>query len=51
LDPVTAVIVGILVFAEPFTTNLAIGILMIIGAVTLIVLNGDKAKGGAETSK
>lgn len=49
LDPVTAVIVGILVFAEPFTTNLAIGILMIIGAVTLIVLNGDKAKGGVET--
>ncbi|MEG0890921.1 MAG: DMT family transporter [Bacteroidales bacterium] len=42
LDPVTAVIVGIIVFSEPFTTNLAIGILMIIGAVTLIILSGSK---------
>lgn len=44
LDPVTAVIVGILVFSEPFTPNLAIGILMIIGAVTLIILSNNRKK-------
>lgn len=44
LDPVTAVIVGVFVFAEPFTTNLAAGILMIIGAVTLIILNSTRKK-------
>lgn len=44
LDPVTAVIVGILVFSEPFTPNLAIGICMIIGAVTLIILSGNRKK-------
>lgn len=38
LDPVTAVIVGIFVFNEAFTFNLAAGILMILGAVTLIIL-------------
>lgn len=35
----TAVCVGILVFSEPFTPNLAVGILLIIIAVTMIILS------------
>jgi drug/metabolite transporter (DMT)-like permease len=31
------VLVGLIAFGEPFTLNLAIGILLILGAVTLIV--------------
>lgn len=38
-EPVTAVFVGVLVFSEPFTSNLALGILLIIIAVTLIILS------------
>lgn len=38
-EPVTAVCVGVLVFREPFTPNLALGILLIIVAVTLIILS------------
>lgn len=38
VEPITAVCVGVLVFSEPFTPNLAIGILLIIIAVTLIIL-------------
>jgi drug/metabolite transporter (DMT)-like permease len=41
LEPVTAVIIGILVFHEVFTLRLGIGILMILGAVLLII--GGKA--------
>ena len=37
MEPVTAVFVGVLVFGEPFTFNLAIGILLIIIAVTMII--------------
>lgn len=39
MEPVTAVCVGALVFGEPFTSNLAIGILLIIMSVTLIILS------------
>lgn len=38
-EPVTAVFVGVLVFSEPFTSNLALGILLIIIAVTMIILS------------
>ncbi|MEL5892030.1 DMT family transporter [Bacteroides sp. GD17] len=38
MEPVTAVGVGILVFGEPFTNSIAIGILLIISAVTVIIL-------------
>lgn len=38
VEPITAVGVGVLVFGEPFTPNLATGILLIIVAVTLIIL-------------
>lgn len=39
VEPITAVCVGVLVFNEPFTPNLAMGILLIIVAVTLIILS------------
>ena len=38
-EPVTAVCVGVLVFGEPFPPRLALGILLIIVAVTLIILS------------
>lgn len=37
LEPLTAVLIGIFVFNEPFTVNLAIGIILIMGAVVVIV--------------
>lgn len=40
MEPLTAVCVGIWVFGEPFTLGLAMGIVLIITAVTLIVLSG-----------
>lgn len=39
VEPITAVCVGVWVFNEPFTPNLAAGILLIIIAVTLIILS------------
>ena len=36
LEPLTAVLIGIFVFDEPFTFNLAIGIVLILTAVVLI---------------
>lgn len=38
LEPLTAVVVGCLVFHEPFTWQVVVGILLIIPAVLLIVL-------------
>ena len=38
MEPVTAVCVGILVFGEPFTQSIALGIMLIISAVTVIIL-------------
>lgn len=45
LEPLTAVLIGIFVFSEPFTLNLAIGIALILGAVIIIA----KGKGEAGT--
>lgn len=44
LEPLTAVLIGIFVFNEPFTLNLAIGIVLILGAVIIIA----KGKGVRE---
>lgn len=38
MEPVTAVIVGILVFGETFTFSIGLGIFLIISAVTMIIL-------------
>lgn len=38
MEPVTAVSVGIFMFGEPFTSNIGIGIALIITAVTVIIL-------------
>lgn len=46
LEPLTAVVIGCVVFGEPFTSRLAVGTLLIIVAV-LIVLLGPKEKSGA----
>lgn len=37
LEPVTAVIIGIIIFHDPFTSRLALGILLILLGVTLII--------------
>ena len=37
LEPLTAVLIGVFVFSEPFTLNLAVGIVLILAAVVIIV--------------
>ena len=37
LEPVTAVIIGVLVFGEQITSRIAVGLLLIIGAVCMVV--------------
>ena len=39
LEPVTAVGVGVLIFGEAFTADLAVGMLLIVAAVTMIILS------------
>lgn len=48
LEPVTAVFIGCLVFAESFSLRLAIGIVLILTAVILIIVarSGDKPNAG-----
>ncbi len=38
LEPLTAVMIGVLVFGEPFTTNLLSGIVLILGAMVLVAI-------------
>ncbi len=38
LEPTTAVVIGVLVFGEPFTGRLLLGIVLILAAVTIVVL-------------
>ena len=42
MEPVTAVVIGIWVFAEPFTAKGAAGILLIVAAVSIVVLRSRK---------
>lgn len=44
LEPLTAVLIGILVFGEAFTPRLALGIVLILSAVILIALKKEKAQ-------
>ena len=41
LEPTTAVLIGVLVFSEPFTLRLLLGIVLILAAVVLVVLAKD----------
>lgn len=40
MEPLTAVAIGVLVFAEPFSENLMGGIVLIIAAVSIVILGG-----------
>lgn len=42
LEPVTAIIIGIIVFSEPINIQIITGVIIIILAVVLIILNGKK---------
>ncbi len=43
LEPTTAVLIGVFVFAEPFSLRLLLGILLILASVTIVVLaKGNK---------
>lgn len=42
MEPLTAVVLGIIFFAEPFTWQGAAGILLIVAAVTLVVLRKEQ---------
>lgn len=44
LEPLTAVVIGVAVFGEPFTTQGAAGILLIVAAVTIIILHSGRRK-------
>ena len=48
MEPFTAVVIGILVFGEPFTLQGAAGILLIVAAVTIVVWKERKAADPAE---
>lgn len=45
MEPLTAVCIGVLIFGEPFTSNEAFGILLIIVAVTMIILSNTIRQG------
>lgn len=42
LEPVTALFIGVLVFHEGFTSRIAVGIVLVLFAVTLIVVGNNK---------
>lgn len=45
LEPVTALFIGVLVFHEGFTSRIALGIVLVLFAVTLIAVGNGKKKG------
>lgn len=44
LEPLTAVVIGVAVFGEPFTVRGAAGILLIVAAVTVVVVRSGRTK-------
>ena len=42
MEPLTAVVIGVWFFAEPFTAKGAAGILLIVAAVSVVVLRSRK---------
>lgn len=51
LEPLTAVVIGIRVFGEPFTLRSALGILLIVAAVSLVVLQRNTDYGTERTAR
>lgn len=43
MEPLTAVVIGVWVFAEPFTARGAAGILLIVAAVMIVVVRSRRA--------
>ena len=50
LEPTTAVLIGVLVFGEPFSPRLLLGIVLILAAVVLVVLAKDRRNSTANTA-
>ena len=44
LEPLTAVVIGVAVFGDPFTVQGAAGILLIVAAVTIVILHSGRRK-------
>lgn len=44
MEPLTAVVIGVAVFGEPFTAQGAAGILLIVAAVSIVVLHSGRRK-------
>lgn len=44
LEPTTAVLIGVFVFAEPFSLRLLLGIVLILAAVTIVVLGKSPSR-------
>lgn len=44
LEPTTAVLIGVFVFAEPFSLRLLLGILLILASVTIVVLGKTQSR-------
>lgn len=44
LEPMTAVLIGVFVFSEPFSLRLLVGIVLILAAVVLVVLSRNRSR-------
>lgn len=44
MEPLTAVVIGVAVFGEPFTGRGAVGMLLIVAAVSIVILCSDRTK-------
>lgn len=44
MEPLTAVVIGVAVFGEPFTGRGAAGMLLIVAAVSIVILRSDRTK-------
>ncbi len=49
-EPLTAILIGTLLFSEPLTVNIVIGIIVCISAVTFLVAGGGNKKSGCKSA-
>lgn len=49
LEPLTAVVLGVVLFSEPITLNIVIGLLLIIPAVVIIIITRERKESPAES--